>query len=154
MIYALVAPQQAADFFGWLRPALTSTFDGFFLSAANIFVLFCLSLIVLPVGSVRLGGADATPDYGYLGWFAMLFAAGMGIGLMFFGVSGAGLLLRHTLGGRTIGCGTSVHRGWRSNSGKRGRCQAHGVGRNFIPLGTPPLGYLRRCCARTGAVQL
>lgn len=86
VIYALVAPQQAADFFGWLRPALTSTFDGFFLSAANIFVLFCLALIVLPVGSVRLGGADATPDYGYLGWFAMLFAAGMGIGLMFFGV--------------------------------------------------------------------
>ncbi|WP_114011492.1 BCCT family transporter [Cohaesibacter intestini] len=86
VVYALLAPQQAADFFGWLRPALTSTFDGFFLSAANIFVLFCLALIVLPVGSVRLGGADAEPDYGYLGWFAMLFAAGMGIGLMFFGV--------------------------------------------------------------------
>ena len=86
VIYALLAPQQAADFFGWLRPALTSTFDGFFLSAANVFVLFCLALIILPIGSVRLGGADATPDYGYLGWFAMLFAAGMGIGLMFFGV--------------------------------------------------------------------
>ncbi len=86
VLYAIVAPQQAADFFGWLRPALTSTFDGFFLSAANIFVVFCLALIVLPIGSVRLGGAEATPDYGYLGWFAMLFAAGMGIGLMFFGV--------------------------------------------------------------------
>jgi len=86
VVYALLAPQQAADFFGWLRPALTSTFDGFFLSAANIFVLFCLALIVLPFGKVRLGGADAKPDYGYLGWFAMLFAAGMGIGLMFFGV--------------------------------------------------------------------
>jgi BCCT family betaine/carnitine transporter len=86
VVYALLAPQQAADFFGWLRPTLTSTFDGFFLSAANIFVLFCLGLIVSPYGSVRLGGADATPDYGYAGWFAMLFAAGMGIGLMFFGV--------------------------------------------------------------------
>ncbi len=86
VVYALLAPQQAADFFGWLRPALTSTFDGFFLTAANIFVVFCLALIVSPYGSVRLGGADATPDYGYAGWFAMLFAAGMGIGLMFFGV--------------------------------------------------------------------
>ncbi|MEP0153545.1 MAG: BCCT family transporter [Pseudophaeobacter sp.] len=86
VLYALLAPQQAADFFGWLRPALTSTFDGFFLSAANIFVVFCLALIVSPYGAVRLGGADATPDYGYAGWFAMLFAAGMGIGLMFFGV--------------------------------------------------------------------
>jgi BCCT family betaine/carnitine transporter len=84
--YALIAPQQAADFFGWLRPALTTTFDWFFLSAANIFVIFCLLLIVTPYGSIRLGGSEATPDYGYLGWFAMLFAAGMGIGLMFFGV--------------------------------------------------------------------
>lgn len=86
VIYALLAPDQAASFFGWLRPALTSTFDGFFLMSANIFVIFCLLLIVSPYGSVRLGGADATPDYGYAGWFAMLFAAGMGIGLMFFGV--------------------------------------------------------------------
>jgi BCCT family betaine/carnitine transporter len=84
--YALAAPQQAADFFGWLRPALTSTFDWFFLSAANIFVIFCLLLIVTPWGSVRLGGKEASPDYSYAGWFAMLFAAGMGIGLMFFGV--------------------------------------------------------------------
>ncbi|MDA7429863.1 BCCT family transporter [Primorskyibacter aestuariivivens] len=84
--YALIAPTQAGDFFGWLRPALTSTFDWFFLWSANIFVVFCLLLIVSPYGSVRLGGTDATPDYGYAGWFAMLFAAGMGIGLMFFGV--------------------------------------------------------------------
>ncbi|MBO6853451.1 MAG: BCCT family transporter [Marivivens sp.] len=86
VIYALLAPDQAASFFGWLRPTLTSTFDWLFLMAANVFVLFCLLLIVTPVGSIRLGGADARPDYGYLGWFAMLFAAGMGIGLMFFGV--------------------------------------------------------------------
>lgn len=86
VVYALLAPDQAASFFGWLRPMLTSTFDGFFLMAANVFVIFCLLLIVSPYGAVRLGGADATPDYGYAGWFAMLFAAGMGIGLMFFGV--------------------------------------------------------------------
>jgi BCCT family betaine/carnitine transporter len=86
VVYALLAPDQAAAFFGWLRPALTSTFDGFFLISANIFVIFCLALIVSPFGAVRLGGVDATPDYGYAGWFSMLFAAGMGIGLMFFGV--------------------------------------------------------------------
>ena len=56
------------------------------MTAANIFVLFCLYLIVSPLGKVRLGGVDAKPDYSYPGWFAMLFAAGMGIGLMFFGV--------------------------------------------------------------------
>lgn len=84
--YALAFPAQAEEFFGWLRPALTSNFDWFFLLSANVFVIFCLLLIVTPLGSVRLGGADAQPDYGYPGWFSMLFAAGMGIGLMFFGV--------------------------------------------------------------------
>ncbi|SNS40569.1 BCCT family transporter [Tropicimonas sediminicola] len=86
VFYALVFREQATEAFGALRPWLTSTFNWFFLGAANIFVLFCLALIVTPWGSVRLGGQDATPDYSYAGWFAMLFAAGMGIGLMFFGV--------------------------------------------------------------------
>ncbi len=87
VFYALALPEQSASFFGWLRPATTSTFDWFFLGAADIFVLFCLVLIVSPWGSVRIGGREATPDYTYIGWFAMLFAAGMGIGLMFYGVS-------------------------------------------------------------------
>jgi betaine/carnitine transporter, BCCT family len=82
----LAMPAQTETFFGWLRPWLTSTFDWVFMSAANIFVLFCLLLVVTPYGGVRLGGRDARPDYSYLGWFAMLFSAGMGIGLMFFGV--------------------------------------------------------------------
>ncbi|SIN97261.1 BCCT family transporter [Vannielia litorea] len=69
-----------------LRAWMTSKFDWFFLWGANIFVIVCLLLIVSPWGSVRLGGSEATPDYSYAGWFAMLFAAGMGIGLMFFGV--------------------------------------------------------------------
>lgn len=73
--------------FNDLRNWLTGTFDWFFLTAANIFVLLCLFLIVSPYGKVRIGGKDATPDYSYSGWFAMLFAAGMGIGLMFYGVS-------------------------------------------------------------------
>ena len=69
-----------------LRPWLTSTFDWVFMISANIFVLFCLFLVISPYGKIRLGGKDAKPEYSYAGWFAMLFAAGMGIGLMFFGV--------------------------------------------------------------------
>jgi len=101
VFYALVLPEQAESFFGWLRPAITSTFDGFFLAAANIFVLFCVFLIFSRFGSVRLGGADATPDYSYIGWFAMLFAAGMGIGLMFYGVSEPMSHFSSSLGGIT-----------------------------------------------------
>jgi len=87
VFYALALPEQAESVFSWLFSSVTKGFDWFFLGAANIFVIFCLLLIVTPYGSVRLGGTDAKPDYGYLGWFAMLFAAGMGIGLLFFGVS-------------------------------------------------------------------
>ncbi len=87
VIITLMFQQEATALFGWLRPFLTSTFDWFFLSAANVFVVFCIVLMVTPMGKIRLGGANAKPDYSYMGWFAMLFAAGMGIGLMFFGVA-------------------------------------------------------------------
>lgn len=70
-----------------LRDWLTTRLDWFFLLSGNVFVLVCLGLIVSPLGKVRLGGPEATPDFGYVGWFSMLFAAGMGIGLMFFGVA-------------------------------------------------------------------
>jgi len=83
----LAFQESAGAAFGDLRNWLTGTFDWFFLTAANIFVLLCLFLIFSPYGKVRIGGKDATPDYSYTGWFAMLFAAGMGIGLMFYGVS-------------------------------------------------------------------
>lgn len=73
--------------FEGVRDWVTSTFDWFFLIAGNIFVLLCLGLIVTPLGKVRLGGPEATPDFTMIGWFSMLFAAGMGIGLMFYGVS-------------------------------------------------------------------
>ncbi len=87
-VFATLAFQNSlGPAFGALRTWLTGTFDWFFLSAANIFVILCIVLIVTPLGKVRLGGTEAEPEYSYSGWFAMLFAAGMGIGLMFYGVS-------------------------------------------------------------------
>ena len=86
VLIALANQEAAATFFGWLRPWLTSTFDWFLVLSVNAITLFCLALIVLPVGKVRIGGKDATPDYSYAGWIAMMFAAGIGIGLLFFGV--------------------------------------------------------------------
>lgn len=103
VFYTLALPEQAGGAFTWMFDAVTKGFDWFFIGAANIFVLFCLLLIVLPVGSVRLGGADATPDYTYLGWFAMLFAAGMGIGLMFYGVSEPMSHFSSSAGGTALG---------------------------------------------------
>ncbi|MBT0957481.1 BCCT family transporter [Alphaproteobacteria bacterium KMM 3653] len=86
VLISLANQEASATFFGWFRPWLTSTFDWFLVLSVNAITLFCIALIVLPVGKVRIGGKDATPDYSYPGWVAMMFAAGMGIGLLFFGV--------------------------------------------------------------------
>ena len=86
VVIALTNQAGTAEFFGWLRPWLTSTFDWFLVLSVNAITIFCLVLIVLPLGSVRIGGKDARPEYSYAGWIAMMFAAGIGIGLLFFGV--------------------------------------------------------------------
>lgn len=87
VLLTLALQDQAAAVFTGVRTWLTSNLSGFLIVAGNIFVVLCLALIVSPLGKVRLGGKDAKPDYTYMGWFSMLFAAGMGIGLMFYGVS-------------------------------------------------------------------
>ncbi len=87
VLFTLLFPEQAETSFSAIFNFTTETFDWFFLLGADIILLFALFLIFTPYGSVRLGGKDAVPDYSYVGWFAMLFAAGMGIGLMFYGVS-------------------------------------------------------------------
>jgi len=102
VILTLALQDQAGAVFNGLRGWLTASLDWFFLGAANIFVLFCFFLILSPFGKVRIGGRDATPDYSYAGWFAMLFAAGMGIGLMFFGVSEPISHFNSSLGGTTF----------------------------------------------------
>jgi len=59
--------------------------DWLFAITPVIVLLFCLSLAASPLGRIRLGGADATPDFKIHSWVAMLFAAGVGIGFMFYG---------------------------------------------------------------------
>ncbi|MEE4637811.1 MAG: BCCT family transporter [Wenzhouxiangella sp.] len=87
VILSLIFPEQSNSMLGSTRVWIGENFDWLFLSAGNFFVVFCLLLIALPVGSIRLGGDEATPEFSMMSWFAMLFAAGMGIGLMFWSVA-------------------------------------------------------------------
>ncbi|MBY7763290.1 BCCT family transporter [Vibrio fluvialis] len=87
VVVTLLFREQVEPFFADLRAGLLHHLDWFFLASGNIFVIVCVGLIFTPLGRVRIGGTEATPDYSYAGWLAMLFAAGMGIGLVFFGVS-------------------------------------------------------------------
>lgn len=62
-------------------------FDWFFVIATNLVLLFCIFLAVSPLGRIRLGGADAKPEFGALSWLSMLFSAGVGIGMVFYGAA-------------------------------------------------------------------
>ncbi|MDJ0782091.1 MAG: BCCT family transporter [Desulfosarcinaceae bacterium] len=87
VISTLINPAGAKKIFDATKGWTIDNFDWFFMISGNIFVLFSLVLIALPVGRIRLGGPGAEPEFSRLSWFAMLFAAGMGIGLMFWSVA-------------------------------------------------------------------
>jgi BCCT family betaine/carnitine transporter len=87
VVGTLMFPAEAKSFLDGAKLDIIATFDWFFMLSANIFVVVCLALIVMPVGKIRLGGMDAKPDFSTISWFSMLFAAGMGIGLMFWAVA-------------------------------------------------------------------
>ena len=83
----LAAPATAKLVFDAAKSWTIHNFDWLFMVAGNLFVVFCLGLIVSPYGRIRLGGEHARPEFSTASWFAMLFAAGMGIGLMFWSVA-------------------------------------------------------------------
>ncbi|WP_084723422.1 BCCT family transporter [Streptomonospora alba] len=70
-----------------LLAGITDNFDWLMIGAVAALIVFCFYLIIGPHGGIRLGPPDSRPDYSYLSWFAMLFSAGMGIGLVFYGVA-------------------------------------------------------------------
>ncbi len=87
VVVSLLFPEVAKSALEATKSWIQVVFDWVLLSAGNVFVLFCIALILLPVGRIRIGGDDAVPDFSLVSWFAMLFAAGIGIGLMFWGVA-------------------------------------------------------------------
>lgn len=80
-------PHTAKTFLDGIKWKIIGNFDTLFIWTGNIMVLFCLGLLISPFGKIRLGGVNAKPDHSLLAWLAMLFAAGMGIGLMFWSVA-------------------------------------------------------------------
>lgn len=87
VLATLQFPEQANNTLGSARGWLLTNFDSFMMVSVSAILLFCLALVLLPVSKVRLGGPQAQPEFSRPSWFAMLFAAGMGIGLMFWGVA-------------------------------------------------------------------
>ena len=84
---AIAAPDQSDRFFQSSQDWVIDTFGWFYVAAVAGFLFLILFLALGPTGSLKLGPDDCEPDFPYASWLAMLFAAGMGIGLMYFGVA-------------------------------------------------------------------
>ena len=87
MVFTISMPQFANEIFGNTKNFVAEKFGWLYMLSVGIFTLFVLFLAVSPFGKFKLGPDQSKPSYSNLSWFAMLFSAGMGIGLMFFGVA-------------------------------------------------------------------
>lgn len=83
----LVDPNTAKDALNGLRNSIMADFDFLFMWSTNFFLVFAIILMISPYGKIRIGGKSEKPEYSTPSWLAMLFAAGMGIGLLFWGVA-------------------------------------------------------------------
>ena len=87
VVLTLILGSKAETFFKGVQNWITNSAGWFLILVINIVLLFCIYLIFSPFGKLRIGGKDARPEFSTLSWFAMLFSAGMGIGLLFYGVA-------------------------------------------------------------------
>ncbi|KMY53739.1 glycine/betaine ABC transporter permease [Bacillus sp. FJAT-27231] len=87
VVFGVAAPSTFEQVTSNVQTFITSAFGWYYLILVSIIVLFCLLLIFSPVGAIRLGKPGEKPDYSTSTWFAMLFSAGMGIGLVFWGAA-------------------------------------------------------------------
>ncbi|MGD8175817.1 BCCT family transporter [Marinimicrobium sp. ARAG 43.8] len=83
----VIVPERAEEVFLVVQGWVVHSAGWFYILSVAIFIIFVLGLAVSDFGRIKLGPDHSEPDYTYLSWFAMLFSAGMGIGLMFFGVA-------------------------------------------------------------------
>lgn len=87
LVFAFFLPKQADALFTTVQAAIVTNGSWFYVLSVAIILFVVMYLGLSRFGEVKLGPDHATPDYPLITWLSMLFAAGMGIGLMFFGVA-------------------------------------------------------------------
>lgn len=85
--FAAVAPNLLLQAFSALQTIITTYCGWLYVLAMTSFLVFVLWLAVSPYGRIRLGEDDSKPEFSRLTWLAMLFSAGMGIGILFYGIA-------------------------------------------------------------------
>lgn len=86
-LFALLSPDTANSAFGYAQNLIVSNGGWFYIASVALILICTVYLGFSRFGRIKLGPDHATPDYSNFSWFAMLFSAGMGIGLMFYGVA-------------------------------------------------------------------
>ncbi len=87
VIFALATPERMGDLLGALSSGVVGDLGWYYILIVSGFVAFALWVAISPLGRVILGRDEDKPEFGLIAWFSMLFAAGMGIGLVFWGVA-------------------------------------------------------------------
>ena len=87
VMIGILVPKTFERVTGNIQNLLTTNFGWYYLLVVAIIIAFCIFLILSPVGAIRLGRPDDKPKYSNTSWFAMLFSAGMGIELVFWGAA-------------------------------------------------------------------
>lgn len=85
--FGIFAPGSTGAAFDSIQSGIVANFGWLYVGSVAVFLAFSVYLLFSSVGSVRLGPDDSEPEFSYPSWFAMLFSAGMGIGLVFFSVA-------------------------------------------------------------------
>lgn len=87
ILWGAIAPKNLESVSGAAQDFLQTNFGWFYLISASVILLFVIYLAFSKYGNIKLGKDDDEPEYSRISWFAMLFSAGMGIGLVFWGVA-------------------------------------------------------------------
>ena len=86
-LYCGFFPEQANKSLSVVKTYFFNNLSWVYVLMVTLFVLFLIIIALSKLGNIRLGSDNSRPKYSFFSWIAMLFAAGMGIGLMYFGVA-------------------------------------------------------------------
>lgn len=87
IVLTLVFQEQAESYFDTIQTFVANKAGWFFILSVNVYLIFMIYLAFSRFGNLRIGGPKAKPEFKTISWFAMLFSAGMGIGLLFWSIS-------------------------------------------------------------------
>lgn len=87
VLFTLIFEAEADYYFGVAQTYVSEHGGWIYTLAANLFIVFCLYMALGKFGKVRIGGKDAKPEFSLWAWFAMLFSAGIGNGLVLFSIA-------------------------------------------------------------------